>query len=444
VAGVATGIPAFLGYTQTGPAFTPTRISSLKEYELTFGFANPEAFSVSVVDVTTTTPDTRTITVTPPSFTKFVMYYSLQMYFANGGGPCWIVSVGSYASVANKDHFYHASNANGLAAIARVDEPTLLVFPDATVNFASSLSDFKVVVEAALTQCNTLQDRFTIMDVPGGSVADASSFRSTGIGMNNLKYGAAYLPYLDTVLNYSIDETQVITWTVNGIAPSPAPADYKISTIATFNPPLYRQILAEINKKYFVTLPPSGIMAGIYASVDRERGVWKAPANVSVSAVVGPDITITDAEQGDLNVDPTGGKSINVIRAFTGKGTLVWGARTLAGNDNEWRYVPVRRLFIYAEESIKKASEFVVFEANDKNTWLRMKSMISNFLTDLWRQGALVGAKADQAFFIHVGLGETMSAQDILEGKLIIRIGLAAVRPAEFIILEFQHKLQEA
>lgn len=191
-------------------------------------------------------------------------------------------------------------------------------------------------------------------------------------------------------------------------------------------------------------LYPSATMAGIYASVDRDRGVWKAPANVSINGVVAPSVNISSADQENLNVDAGSGKSINAIRAFAGKGILVWGARTLAGNDNEWRYVPVRRLFIFAEESIQEASEFVVFEPNDKNTWTRVKSLITNFLTNLWRDGALAGATPDEAYFVRVGLGETMTAQDILEGKMIIQVGLAAVRPAEFIILQFSHKLQES
>jgi hypothetical protein len=155
-------------------------------------------------------------------------------------------------------------------------------------------------------------------------------------------------------------------------------------------------------------------------------------------------VILTEEDQAYLNVDAGSGKSIDAIRNFTGRGILVWGARTLDGNSNEWRYINVRRLFIMAEESCKKATEFVVFEPNDKNTWIRVKGMISNFLTGLWRDGALAGDKPDQAFFVRVGIGETMTAQDILEGKMIVVIGMAAVRPAEFIILQFEHKLQEA
>ncbi|WP_452598746.1 phage tail sheath family protein, partial [Pontimicrobium sp. MEBiC01747] len=138
------------------------------------------------------------------------------------------------------------------------------------------------------------------------------------------------------------------------------------------------------------------------------------------------------------------GKSINAIRSFTGKGVLVWGARTLAGNDNEWRYVPVRRFFNMVEESVKKATEQFVFEPNDANTWVRIKAMINNFLTLQWRAGALAGPTPESAFYVNIGLGETMTAQDILEGNMIVEIGMAAVRPAEFIVLKFSHKMQEA
>jgi hypothetical protein len=135
---------------------------------------------------------------------------------------------------------------------------------------------------------------------------------------------------------------------------------------------------------------------------------------------------------------------VNAIRSFTGKGILVWGARTLAGNDNEWRYVSVRRFFNMVEESVKKASGQYVFEPNDANTWAKVRAMIENFLLLQWRAGALQGSKPEQAFYVNVGLGTTMTALDILEGRMIVEIGMAVVRPAEFIILRFSHKMPEA
>lgn len=204
---------------------------------------------------------------------------------------------------------------------------------------------------------------------------------------------------------------------------------------------VYKGIVDSVNNSLTV-LPPSGAMAGIYARVDNERGVWKAPANVSVTYATGTQVNITDTIQDGMNVDVDAGKSVNAIRSFSGKGVMVWGARTLAGNDNEWRYISVRRFFNMVEESVKKSTYWAVFEPNDANTWLKVKSMIENFLTLLWRQGALAGAKPEEAFFVEVGLNKTMTFVDILEGRMIVKIGMAAVRPAEFIILEFSHKIQ--
>jgi phage tail sheath protein FI len=197
-------------------------------------------------------------------------------------------------------------------------------------------------------------------------------------------------------------------------------------------------------KREMGKIPPSGSVSGVFARVDNLRGVWKAPANESLNSVTGPATTVSAEEQAGMNVDPVAGKSINIIRSFIGKGTLIWGARTLAGNDNEWRYVSVRRFFNMVEESSKKATEQFVFEPNDANTWVKVQGMIENFLTTLWRQGALQGAKPEHAFYVAVGLGKTMTALDILEGRMIVEIGMAVVRPAEFIILRFSHKMAES
>ncbi|MGV8136593.1 MAG: phage tail sheath C-terminal domain-containing protein [Mangrovibacterium sp.] len=207
------------------------------------------------------------------------------------------------------------------------------------------------------------------------------------------------------------------------------------------NHPLFSGALSKITDLMRL-IPASGAIAGIYAATDRTRGVWKAPANVSINSVVGPAVKIDSREQEEMNVH-TSGKSVNAIRAFTGRGVLVWGSRTLAGNDNEWKYVPVRRFFNMVEESVKKAGEPFIFEPNDKNTWVKVKAMIENYLILLWRAGALQGAKPEEAFFVAAGLGETMTALDLLEGRMIVEIGLAAVRPSEFIILRFSHKMME-
>ena len=190
-------------------------------------------------------------------------------------------------------------------------------------------------------------------------------------------------------------------------------------------------------------VPPSGAIAGVYAQNDNFTGVWKAPANMSIASVKGVSRLINNQVQDGMNVHSTG-KSVNAIRAFSGKGILVWGARTLKGNDNEWRYIPVRRLFNYVEESVQESTEWAVFAPNTQNTWTKIKCQIENFLTNIWRAGGLAGATPEQAFYVNCGLNVTMDSQDILEGRLIVEVGMAAVRPAEFIILRFSHKLQES
>lgn len=450
IAGVATAVPAFIGYTEkavlsdgTPVLNIPTRITSLLEYEQIFGKGKREKFDVTIVDSGIIPDNTRTITATfdTGSPGPFVLYQSMVLYFANGGGPCYIVSVDAGFTGSTIDENLIVA---GIDKLKNYDEPTLLVFPDA-VNVPTA-AEYGIVAQSAMAHCALLQDRFAILDVYGNNIASANiaNYRSV-IGPDNLKYGASYTPFLNTLLNYSINDdnnaggSQYVYYGSNF-----TPVTGPIGAFKTSNPSLYNSIIQVINDNFFLTLPSSGAMAGIYARVDRERGVWKAPANVGVRSVIGPSINITNAEQDGLNIDATSGKSINAIRAFTGKGTVVWGARTLAGNDNEWRYINVRRLFIYAEESIKEATEFVVFEPNTANTWVKVIGMIENFLTSLWRDGALAGATTNEAFFVRCGLGTTMTPQDILEGRMIVEVGLAAVRPAEFIILKFMHKLQES
>jgi hypothetical protein len=187
-------------------------------------------------------------------------------------------------------------------------------------------------------------------------------------------------------------------------------------------------------------MPPSAAMAGVYSLVDSSVGVFKAPANVSVSSVVGPTVNITSAEQENLNL-PLSGKAVNAIRPFVGKGTLVWGARTLDGNSQDWRYINVRRTMIMLEQSVKFACEPFVFRPNDANTWLQVRSMIGSFLRNQWRSGALVGNSEEEAFQVEIGLGSTMTPQDILDGYMKVTVKVAISRPAEFIVITFMQKM---
>lgn len=539
VVAVPTAIPVFIGYTEANtPSTVPVRITSLLDYVALFGGAYSESFTVTLsgADVNIS-PALNEVTGK-----DFKLFYHMQMYFANGGGPCYIISVDDFNLAPTLITGIDLQNAIALAE--QIDEITMVVIPEAISSNIDD-SELKGIYDAMLAHCAKMQDRFSLFDVQmrGISIADdADKFRNLNVGADDLSYGAAYYPSFTPTLSYTYGSGNVgITATdpnlpasvqafqgqnlnvVNNGDGSTASVEYDFSTlfpidtgatitingniiaiggianigalvttiandpniggflsvsnasdvitIAAGNPnypltidvagqapapilgtvvtaiapdkALYYRILSAL-AAYPIELLPSATMAGIYGAVDNDRGVWKAPANIGVNLVTSLNANIKDSDQGGLNVDPVGGKSIDAIRKFTGRGTLVWGARTLDGNSNEWRYINVRRLFLMAEDSCKKATEFVVFEPNDKNTWIKVKGMISNFLTNLWRDGALAGDKPEQAFYVRVGLGETMSAQDILEGKMIVQIGMAAVRPAEFIVLQFMHKLQEA
>ncbi|WP_299002117.1 phage tail sheath C-terminal domain-containing protein [uncultured Shewanella sp.] len=440
IAGASTAIPAFIGVVAKNLSNKrATRITTLEEYIALFG-------TVSTADkqfVVTLSDDNKEIaSITPPTLSSSSpMYNNIRFYFDNGGGPCYIVPVEK-----DSDSYNLASYTDALDVLSTESEPTLII----PVADKLAVSDYHSLVVKVLEQCNKMQDRFGIFDLvseerdtednPIISTLDkAENFRG-GVSASKdvLKYGAVYYPALKTQYGYEIDDSQI---SVTYKDESGADTTHMLDA-ADISDEVKNLIQREV-KTYRLTLPVSSAMAGVYAKVDNERGVWKAPANVALNYVTEPEIKVTNEENGLLNIDAETGKSINVIRDFGTRGNLVWGARTLAGNDNEWRYVPVRRLFNYVEESINNATNYAVFEPNDAMLWLKLKSSAVSFLTDLWQQGALAGSSADQAFFVQVGLGQTMTQQDVLEGRCIIKIGLAAVRPAEFIIMKFTHHIQQ-
>ena len=366
VAGVATAVPAFIGYTQIAKEIVdddlinvPMRITSFPDYQIYFGSADPET-KITVNSAAGTDGIVRAAaTLNDSDRSPHLMYYALQLYFANGGGPCYVVSVGKYKAL-NEGEL-----EAGLTAIGKEDEPTLIVFPEAQ---NLGINDYATLHTAALKQCFELQDRFVIMDLHGDTVSlstpnvpagktiiDAvTNFRSHSLGTDDLKYGAVYAPNIETTLDFVYTESATKVTTSNGTS--------AMDALAASDNQSYQMAKAAISN-LSCKMPPAGAMAGIYAAVDTCRGVWKAPANVGVATAIQPTIAITDGDQDTMNVDPTAGKSVNAIRAFIGHGTLVWGARTLAGNDNEWRYVNVRRFFIYAEESIPQGNPAIRLRA---------------------------------------------------------------------------------
>lgn len=462
VAEVESAIPAFVGYTEIAErdkandlVMKATRIRSMRQFEQYYGF--PPKDPIVITAVKATAPDQPPYEITDIQVgtagadglrASYLLYYALQMFFDNGGGDCYIVSVGVYPKAISD-----ADLALGLAEVAREDEPTLLVVPDAVK--LGSFATYGNVVDKMQQQCALLGDRFAVIDVfhghkepdateaLGGGVTETLIKANRGKWLSGLKYSAAYYPFVKTTFPYYLgpaDDSKM----GDNVSVKVGTTTTKLDVIRSGASPdtaLYNTVIRAL-REHFVDMPASGAIVGAYATTDTRRGVWKAPANVPLSSVLEPMVKLDNGQQDGLNIDADTGKSVNALRAYAGKGTLIWGARTLAGNDNEWRYVPVRRFFNMVEESVKKSTYWAVFEPNDANTWVKVRGMIENYLTQKWREGALAGATTKEAFFVRCSLGTTMTAQDILEGRMYVEIGMAVVRPAEFIILRFYHKLQ--
>lgn len=488
---VPTAVPAFIGYTEKANSNKkdltnqPTRISSLSDYLLCFGGAPGTKYALSK-------------SATPEAFaletkveTRFLLYYSIKFFFANGGADCYIVSVGNYDSKPDQNDFEGtavvtgATILRGISALEKEPAPSLLVIPDAVLLGENACASLQ---QSMLAHCEQLGSRFAILDVSFDendtkvpNIQDiVERFRNL-IGTNGLQWGAAYFPWLHTTiisdseisfLNLDLPSMETLYELLiaeldmalqKGLDASKEKAirqeitklllyqtDKSLSESETKSlhqsllaiSILYKQVMAVIKEKINL-LPPSGAMAGLYSMVDNSKGVFHAPANISVNSVVKPLLNISDKEQQDMNA-PIDGKAVNAIRNFPGMGVLVWGARTLDSNSLDWRYINIRRTVIFIEQSIKNTLEPFVFEPNDANTWSKVKTLIENFLTNIWRSGGLAGATPDQAFSVQVGLGTTMTADDISEGMMRILVHIAISHPAEFIIISFQLQVQKA
>ncbi len=454
---VASAVPAFVGYTEKATAKTPgdlsgvpTPIQSWHDYLSWFG--GPDREDPTHIDIrvdeqksgTTTTGFKVSIQPDHVNLSRHIFYHAVRHYFANGGGTCYIVSVGDYSKPVT-----NADIATGLGVVAAIDEPTMIVVPEA---IALDPAGYRNIIQQMIIQASFLKERFAIIDtalttVPKTVESIANDVRTAidhlPVENSVRSYGAVYYPFLETTYTYEFDfdTLKLSEHRLNGGTPIDDKTGRSMLELRSSSAAMYNGVFAEF-AKHHITLPPSAAVAGVYARVDRERGVWKAPANVGMLDVVKPIVPLSLTDQERLSINTETGRSVNAIVSLTGKGTVVMGARTLDGNDNEWRYINVRRFFMVTEASLKKSTGWVVFEPNTVSTWLKVRAMIENYLELKWRQGALAGAKPEQAFFVNVGLGKTMTPEDILEGRLIVELGMAVVRPAEFIILRLTQKMQ--
>ena len=463
IVSVPTAVPVFVGYTQMAMENiandllqTPFQIDNIMEYQQYFGSAYPEPGIVVNID-TSQTPPVATPSVNPATASKYNMFYAIETYFDNGGGTCYIFSLGLYNPanpvISLSDYLV---SGEFRPELQKYNDITLVVCPDAT-NMPTG-NNFYSLQSAVIAHCVLMQNRMAVMDVyrnPGYTWqqdvaalrnADQSTTPVTGLTVQqpeNFKFAAVYFPRIETDVQYVFQDPGVTVNLMNG---STLLSTTTLDKLKTTNSQAYYAAYNVIQNNLEMLLPASPAMVGIYASVDDASGVWTAPANVGVLDALDLEVQVSAFDQGQyLNIDPVAGLSINAIRSFPGRGAaIVWGARTLAGNDNEWRYIPVRRFFFMVEQSIKNAIEPFVFATNDNNTWTRVKAMIGNYLTELWKQGALMGTTPKEAFYVNVGLGETMTELDLWEGSMFVQIGMSVVRPAEFIILQFMQMMQTA
>jgi hypothetical protein len=590
IVGVATAVPIFIGYTQTAvdPASSKQLymqaipISSMADYYSYFGYGYAALGIVEPQPMSTDSPPRPIGTydfqapssdgTNPPTTNSYVvgtstnlagditpteqfnLFSAMQLFYANGGGNCFVISVGNYwGTDAVKPTLNNPPTPvdkgallAGLEVAQDTRGPTMLVVPDACLLVTAPVAegdpytypDYATVAVAMLRQAATLQDRVAILDMPGAlvpatwtvpgmAVARQAFYDAIAAASPYFSYGVAYGPAVETSLLGAADITYLnlmgntgsttlmnnllttqalalyqpratdagapaysqtfqdvaahiamafpvadpapitstppdVTGTSGGLQVSMTPAaasppDSPPNPVTPPNPsdtaavkaldqylvnavPLLGNIQQMLASKLNV-LPPSGIMAGIWAQNDANRGVWNAPANLSLNEVIAPMVALSDDDQADYNA-PLNGNAIDILRPMVNRGTVVWGARTLDANSLDYRYIQVRRTLIYIEQSIKLALQQFVFAANDGGTWATVTATISNFLTQLWQAGGLMGDKASEAFTVKCGVPTTMSGLDVLNGYMVVNVTVQMIHPAEFIELTFTQTMQ--
>ena len=492
IVALPTAVPAFVDYTEKAELANgksavgkPIKINSISEYFAYFGGDIKTKFALEETDADdyVVKVGEKSYKLTPAEKTQAYLFNAVRLFYQNGGGSAYILSVGTYADIA-ENGIEAGKLADSIDLLKREQEPTMLLVPDALLLEMEVY--YAKICAAMLKHCGTdMRSRVALFDVYDGykkfsaETPVIKDFRGN-IGNNTLDFGIAYYPWVHTTvlenteINYlNMADLDALKALLKEEVEANMPGDdeevaaardefnKEIDAMDTFEDDpeqarkintahqtirgfsgAYKDLLKEMLEQRNL-LPAAPAMAGVYTMVDNSRGVWKAPANVGLNSVIAPSVSITNKEQEDLNVTLTG-KSVNAIRSFVGEGVKVWGARTLDGNSQDWRYVNVRRTLIFIEQSVKAAAKAYVFEPNDSNTWILLKGMLNNFLTNLWKQGALAGASPGEAFNVSVGLGTTMTPVDILDGIMRVNVKVAITRPAEFIVITFQQKMQES
>jgi hypothetical protein len=347
------------------------------------------------------------------STTSTPLSHAVFGFFMNGGQRCYVVNIGGDGSLAGDK-----SGRKGIKLFEQVDEIAIVAAP----GYADAAS-----YEEVLSHCESLKDRVAILDAPQevkdtdllkrvGTVAATGDAPARG-GRRPRDAGAPAAP-----------DAPASDAPPAGLKPRLSDGGF-----GCFYFP-WIQVRDPLNPSSIVPVAPSGHLAGVFARTDSTRGVHKAPANEGIRGALGLTYQVTKAEQGDLNQ-----LGINCLRFFPREGIRIWGARTLADGASEWRYLNVRRLFNMIEESIVQSTRWVVFEPNTLTLWKSIRRDISAFLTRMWRDGALMGATPEEAFFVQCD-EETNTPDTIDAGLVVAVIGIAPVKPAEFIVFRIgQH-----
>lgn len=480
------GLAVFLGYTEKpggDGAGAPVLVASISQFEHHFGGPQAPAFTLAVE------PQTAELLPAHVKRRRFFLYHCMLSYFDNGGGPAWVLSTGTHAGAIargkRKEDFLER-----LDVLKEVPQVGLIVAPDTTAFEAGE--DCYAVWQAVLAHCGAMGERMALIDVYGGEQArtrhaqdDIISGSRHGLrallGGDFLRYGVAYYPWL----HFNLVDPPAITFDnlddaalallsaallheLDAQSPPAAPAERnalailfqavgrrvpadtenRAAQIAGTHRALLKAgalyyrlaalLLAQANQ-----LPPGAAMAGVYARTDAQQGVWHAPANTGIVGAIAPVEEVSQQDHEGLNLPPDG-KAVNAIRTFPGAGLLVWGARTLDGNSDDWRYIQVRRTVIMLEQSIKAAMMAYAFAPNDSGTWEAVRARIAGFLTLQWQNGVLLGASPRDAFYVEAGLGSTMTGVDVLRGCLRVRAGVALIHQNEFIDLNCEQQMRSS
>lgn len=467
---VETAVPVFIGYTKSAMrgqedlSGKAVPIQSMADYERLFNRPEEEEDG-DTPKRKVTWSDAQLFHVEDALKKRYFLHDALRMYFSNGGGRCYVISVGTEGKDISADALIEPfEEVTGV--LLKEQEPTMVIVPDAA---GLEFDDWQTVANRSLLHCSVVKSRIALLDVNPNVAAKEQIKKFRGAVTDGLDYGAAYYPWVHTNL-YSASNSGPDILTEDAIREltkilkahetslDDGKEDFKAEVVDKYVEDgddllgAHKAAMAVVPKykdafedavSVLNLMPPAAAMAGVIARTDQEVGVFKSPANTGILTVTAPAVAISNEEQEDLNV-PITGKSVNAIRRFINRGTLVWGARTLDGNSQDWRYISVRRTAIMLEQSMKLALEPYVFSPNDAKTWTTVKSMLSNFLNNQWKAGALAGTVPEDAYEVHIGLGSTMTANDILDGYMRVNVKVAITRPAEFIVLTFQQKLQSS